>query len=562
MKSAAHIRKYLLSSLTARILLLAVLGTACHRPDPGPSLILRGHLTSDTPGRQDLRNGFVEVAVADDLAEMMSNLANLVVSLQAVDPVTGAWEIDLRNTGLTAGDKIFVYGFFDDDYDQGLPNPTIGDFIGLHIKDDQSVVHTLKSGVNEGLDINASRQIYDLDVTLSGTLTGAYRGAVVMFAYAGSLDGLDRDSFRYDNIVGVSMMTKSTRDTNYEMRILPYGFAPPIHPVHLFAHLDENDNGKVDPGEKISYLTGPQATVPASLTIGENLPLSGLNLDLDISFGIPNPNKEPLFIEGQLIPPAGVSGPGDLIVMVSAAADPNRILENPAAYVKAFRKVEGTGSGSVPFRLDLTSSEIRPGDEVMISALWDQGSGGGIPTLSEGDFFGYYLEPETFGQTWLVKPDQNQIGTIRINRRYYEQEASVQFSIDTSRLSRVSLQAGDQILVSLVQQDGLDPADFRSFSTDHVLGFNTIVLQDSGAGPYEVKVVPFQMPSLVQNPFNLPGVYVLGILDRNRNGRPDQGEPIGYVGSGSPVRPGPVPIDLQSGPNTPANTLKFGILTY
>lgn len=495
----------------------------------------------------------VAITNSDDFEKITRDPLNTVIDIRAIDEINNSFDIDLSNTRLKEGDEVYIFGFVDNDYANGIPNPTEGDFIGFYIDPaTMSLSYRLKSGLNSGINIRINRRIYSFDAEISGTVTGSDTGDLILIAYAGEINSLDFTSFDFDKVIGYKRYNKSKDPLPYSMKIFPFGFNVPIDNVYLVAILDKNRNG-IDAGDTIGFYTENENHLPTLLTIHEGC-LS--DRDIEMLMEIPQPSGYEISIDGSFEQPAGYDPSKPVYIIIAQADDPAVIFEDPLSAIKYFQRVP---AGENEFQIDLSKTDIAPNDEVFVIALWDKDYTAGFPFPSEGDIIGYLQNKDTFSFTLSVQEGENVVPSggfeFTINKIIYSHTAAITFQLEEGDASG-HYETGDKVIVIAVQGDGFSILS-NEIDMDYIIGVTTVAIDFDISHRISISPAVFEAID-VYNPFAIDNVYLFAFLDNSEaNGRPDEGEYLGFYYSQIlllPIPPVylylPKTFDLIDGENT------------
>ncbi|MEZ4605164.1 MAG: hypothetical protein R2861_17670, partial [Desulfobacterales bacterium] len=84
-------------------------------------------------------------------------------------------------------------------------------------------------------EIDISREVFDYEASISGTILGDDAGAVTLVAYCGDIESSDFTTLDFNDVVGFTTITKGNTPLGYTLDILPYGKNAPIENVQIFA---------------------------------------------------------------------------------------------------------------------------------------------------------------------------------------------------------------------------------------------------------------------------------------------------------------------------------------
>ncbi len=500
-------------------------------------------------------NGPILVAItnSDDFEKIENDPLSTIIDIRAIDEINYSFDIDLSNTRLKEDDEVYIFGFVDNDYANGIPNPTEGDFIGFYIDPvKMSLSYRMKSGLNSGIHIRINRKIFSFDAEISGTVTGSDTGDLILIAYAGEIESLDFTSFDFDKVIGYKRYTKNKEPLNYTMKILPFGYTVPIENVYLVAILDKNGNG-IDAGDMIGFYTENENHLPTLLTINEGC-LS--DRDIEMLMEIPQPSGYEISIDGSFEKPAGYDASKPVYIIIAQADDPAVIFEDPLSAIKYFQRVP---AGENEFQIDLSKTELAPNDEVFVIALWDRDYAAGFPFPTEDDIIGYLQNKDTFSFTMSLQEGENVVPSggyeFKINKIIYGHTSSIKFQLEEGEASG-HYEAGDQVIVIAVQGDGFNILS-NEIDMDYIIGTTTVSIDFDIFHYLPISPAVYEEIA-VYNPFAIDTVYLFAVLDNSEaNGKPDEGEYLGFYYSQIlliPIPPIylylPKTFDLTDGENT------------
>ncbi len=496
---------------------------ACGAKQEDSNIILSGNviLSEETSSPS-----FIIISRAGDLDAIQKDPIDYVLEMRPTE-YDRSFYIDLTETDLKAGDEIIVLGFVDNDFKDDFPYPGEGDYVGFYFnRETWATSIVLKNGITDGIDININRKVYDYDVEISGTLLGNDEGDVIIVAYAGNLISFDADDFDIDAVVGFKEIDKTSQPVSFTMPLIPYGFDLPIENVILMAFLDKNGNGKPDAGDKMGFNQAPGEDMPSLVTINED---GLINMDISFTFDLPEERHYSVPLTGTIQMPEGEyydQDAGPLYVMIAKTDDPYAIMDNTFDSIKYFRMIEKPEikTDMIDFNLDLSGTDLKAGDDIMVVALWDRDYVGGYPYPGPGDSIGFYLDASSMSPYYQLKEDTNDNISFALGRGVYD------FNITASgTITDINPDAYDLYIVAYAGgASSLDPANL---DFDAVIGYK-IIEKPSGVVslPYTVDIMPYFGKNVAYNedPLSIDDVYLLSYLDMNKNGRPDAGDQVGF----------------------------------
>ncbi len=472
-------------------------------------------------------NGPILVAItnSDDFDKIENDPLNSIIDIRAIDDVNYSFDIDLSNTRLKKDDEVYIFAFVDNDYADGIPNPTKGDYIGFYIDPVMmSLMYRLKSGMNSGINIKINRKIFSFDAEVSGTITGSDTGDLILIAYAGAIDSMDFTQLDFDGVVGYKRYTKNEKPLPYAMKIFPFGYNVPIENVYLIAILDKNRNG-IDAGDLIGFYSENENHLPTLLTINEGC-LS--NRDIEMVMEVQQPSGYEISVDGSFEKPAGYDvNAKPVYIIIAQADDPAVLFEDPLNAIKYFQKVP---AGENEFNIDLSKTDLLPNDEVFVIALWDRDYSAGFPFPSEGDIIGYLQNKDELAFTLSLQEGENVTPSggyeFKINKIIYNHTSSITFQLEEGEVNG-SYEAGDRVIVIAVQGDGFNILS-NEIDMDYIIGTTTVDIDFDIF--HHIPISPAIYEGIdVYNPFAIDNIYLFAILDNNEaNGKPDEGEYLGF----------------------------------
>ena len=421
------------------------------------------------------------------------------------------FSFDLSDTGICPGDEVLIVGLWDRDFTGGLPNFTTGDFIGIYAEEGKiSPAVTLGAGENSGFDIRITREVFDYEASISGTILGDDAGEVTLVAYCGDIESSDFTALDFNDVVGFKTVNKKTAPLNYTLDFLPYGKNVPMENVQIFALLDANSSQTVDGGDKIG-LYGRDNDFSSLLTINAGTALT--DIDIEFKLDIKAPCGIQLSVSGKISMPDKYALKGPIYVAIFDASDPAGVLDDPFASILYFSKLPG---GATDYFFDLSDTGICPGDEIMIVGLWDRDFTGGFPDISLGDFIGIYAQSGGISPAVDLNPGHNEGVDIFINREVFDYQASISGTL-------LGSDAGNVILVAYAGE--VLSSDFTTISFNDVIGYETVTKTDDPVN-YKMDILPYGKNVPIRD------VQVFALLDANNSGSVDSGDRIGFYSKG------------------------------
>jgi len=468
---------------------------------------------------------------------------------------------DLSDTGLCPDDEIMVIGLWDRDFVGGLPNFTIGDFIGIYVEEGRiSPSVAIQVGENNGFHIDINREVFDYEASISGTILGEDTGEVTLVAYVGDIESSDFTSLDFNEVIGFTTVNKKDSPLDYTLDILPYGKNVPIDNVQVFALLDANSSDTVDSGDRIGFYSQGD-DFSTLLTIEDGAELK--DIDIEFKFDVQQASGIDISIAGAFsVPDDYLRGEAPIYVMVFDSDNPAEILDDPFPVLKYFYKMPEDDNY---FDIDLSGTDLFPGDSVIIAALWDRDYDGGFPNPTKGDKLGLVINKETYQFTTELNYGKNIIPPLgyefKINKNIYDFAADIDYAIDLSDAGSFDSERA-QLLILAIHVEGIE-VDISlagkiklDIDVDYLLGVDIIspVEYDYiGIGSRTDSCCPRKLPILTaiydevvvwegnrppeplikgvdHGAKNERTAYLVAVLDKNGNGELDGDDEIGYYG--------------------------------
>ena len=536
------------------LLLLLAAGCGDDASDE-PSLILSGSLTMPDAVRQGDAPVMVAVAPGMDADALADQAADAVAAYVTADKAAGTFRIDLSDSPLSPGDTVHIIAFGDNNYSGDVPFPDEGDRIGLYVNEERlSPAYMLESGVNKGICIDINREVFAYQAAIRGEIRGDAPGPVTLLAYAGEVRSSDFSALEMDKVIGFARVDKPAEPCSYRMDILPYGEDVPINNVQVFAVLDQNGSGTVDAGDRIGFhsqgneFSTPFTVVPG--TVGA--------IDVSWKMRVPEPSGYSMSLAGTAPGPFPRDAP--LYIGIFDAGNPGDILQNPYDRLKYFQKVP---SEVVNYRIDLSSTDLYPGDSVVLAALQDNDFAGVFPGISRGDKAGLLQSRRQWklttelacGVNVIPPPDYD----FPLNKNVYAFSASIEQLVDLRSAGPVY--SDSRIMVLAVHVDGVGLKLSASgeieveIDINYLLGMDVLPVskctgknrENSGfdvCGPWQMPVWPAIYENVLVYEDSGPPeplirgyghgtaaertAYLFAVLDKNGNLEVDGADEVGY----------------------------------
>ena len=568
------------------VLVSLVLLVSCGRGDKDKAVTISGRVSITSPGERISGPTLIAIARTDSVEAIEHDPENSIVTIAGIDESSMTYDLDLTDYGLKSGDEIYIIGFVDNGYINGIPYPKKGDFIGFYFNPSSlKTGYALKEGANQNLDLTIGREVFSYSASVSGTIGGTDAGDVLLIAYAGVIESSDMSGLDPNAVIGYTRLKKSSSSLPYTLRIMPYGYDAPVQKVSMIAVLDRNRNGLVDAGDHIGYHSVETNGMPTQFTVYEG---DNPGKDIDFTMTVPVPSGIAMSLKGCFTVPSGYNASSPpLYLIVMKVDNPEVLFNDPASAIKYFYRMP---AGEFTFNIDLSKTDLLPGDRVIVATLWDRDNAGGFPYPTKGDKLGMIQNNDTYSYFLELRVGVNPVPQegfeFNTNKIMYDFESSILFALDRGSIESYNA-ATAQIVILSVHVNGVDINIRRdkidvSIDMDYVLGSTVIkppAFDHVTSGPYptldesamrELKLFPalFQEiivyensaapDPLIQGATNqysgaTETAYLFAILDKNGNGQLDTEDVIGYynreyvVTTGSIVIPGYGSVAVPNG---------------
>ncbi|MGB4269126.1 MAG: hypothetical protein WBK20_08095 [Spirochaetota bacterium] len=576
--------------MNSKILFVAIVTviafTSCGALQEDTSIIAGSVMVSEGISRAESAPVFVAIARNGDMEAIQNDPASTIITVIQPD-VSGDFSIECRDYGLKSGDEVFLFAFIDNDYAGGIPFPSPGDAVGFY-NNGFKLSYTI--GVDGQATILINRQQYDFDAKVIGILDGTESGDVILIAYAGDFNSSSFTDIDINAVIGYKKFVKTTQPVSFTLPVMPYGYNVPIGGVYIIALLDANNNGIPDEGDIIGFAVESGSTTPVTITVTDGVVSASTIKFLMPIYGEPATDEPPLTITGQFDAPAGYSSdPASkpIFVVVAKGSDPNEVftnIKNVNTQTFDFTRVT---QGETTFALTLSRSKFNPGDQVFILALWDKDYESGMPNATQGDTIGFVMNKSTFAYTVTLQEGNNQLlksGTqylfngnggylFSLNRIIYNHNAAIRFQLEKGELNNTQFANGTRVIVVAVYETDNIAEQFIQYGSynldmDKIIATANVRINRIDGGNttvyYTMPVMPAlheSIPATKDGQLFIDNVWVLAVLDSNGNGKPDNGERIGFY-SIIFVVPTKLPNPLGDGTTYLNKTVRFSLYTY
>lgn len=531
---------------------------------------------------------FVAIVKDSDMEAIQNDPANTIIAVIHTDS-TGSYLIECKDYGLKAGDEVLLFAFVDNDYTGGIPFPSPGDAVGFYYNGFK-LSYTV--GVDGQADILINRQQYNFDSKIIGILDGSESGNVILIAYAGDFNSSNFSDIDIDAVIGYKKLAKPANPVSFSLPVMPYGYNVPVGGVYVIALLDVNNNGIPDEGDKIGFAVESGSNTPVAVTVTQGVVSASTIKFLMPIYGEPQTNEPPLTITGQFDAPKGYSSDPatkPVFIVVAKGSDPNEVFANIKNLNTQTFDFTRVPQGENTFALTLSRSKFTPGDSVFIFALWDKDYESGLPNATEGDKLGFVMNKSNFAYTVTLQEGDNQLVksgdqylfngqngySFALNRNLYNHNAAIRFQLEKGSLNDTQFANGTKVIcVAVYDTNDIAQQFFKTrtynLDVDKIIATTTVrVDRLSGSNTtiyYTMPVMPAlleSIPATQDGEIFINNVWVLAVLDSNGNGKPDDGERIGfYWGHFIVYYPIKLPAPLGNGTTILNKTVRFSSYTY
>jgi len=576
--------KNLLKALLLPFILLTLISCGAEIVDDS---IISGSI-SMSDEYAELKRGpvFVAVSKTDDIELIEKDPALHIAAIYEADPGKGTFRLDLKDSGIGPGDEVFLFAFADNDYNGGIPNPTAGDIVGLYINR-ESLSTKFRVGESSP-EIILNRFHYGHNTEVVGLIDSNEAGDVILIAYAGDFSSTDFSAIDVDSIIGYKKISKPANPVTFSLRIMPYGFNTPVSGVYVIALLDKNRNGIPDDGDMIGFASeSSEASFPVAITVEEGITSCGT-----IKFRIPvytepDDGQPPLRITGSFTPPAAYESSGKPVFIIAAkGSDPNEVFENIKSLNTeefAFIKVN---EGETEFDLNLPRNKFKSGDQIFLFALWDKDYTGGLPNATEGDMLGILQNKDNFSYTVNLQEFDNTLTpdgsggfnfngnggySFNIDRNYYSHNAALRVRLEKGALTNSEFANGTKVIITAVYETEGVNSNYK-IDMNKVIASRNVIIQRDGEFSvyYRIPLMPAiheTIPVKSGEEISINNIYIFAVLDSNGNGKPDEGEKIGFYWKRTWIfvwiyQPDKLPSPIGDGTTIPDKSIRFSNQTY
>jgi len=539
MKHSSGVWRALWSGLFIVSLLLAGCGGGTSDDALPPDIVLSGQVdASEIPGSERRGPIFVAAAKTTNRDRLENDPESVVVDIKPVD-ADNRYRMDVSLVGMSPGETVHLIAFVDNNFSEA-PALDTGDFLGFYLPADSfDTAYTLRAGHNKNLDIAITREVFDFDAEIGGTVycdnTGLDCGGghdLTIVAYAGSLTSSDFAGLDTDGVIGFQRYEDASFPLDYTLSILPYGYDVPIENVHLVAFLDIDDNGEVNAGDMVGSYAASAGDMPACLTIYDGMEPETDRFPVYMMQTVnASATGSAITVSGSITMPPGGENTADMPVVL-AVGDPAAMSDGGGG-IDAFDYFQILPPGAYDFTLDLSSTRFAPGDAVMVTALWDRNFDGCFPDVNPGDWVGFYADAGSQQFSVVLADGDNPGIDITISREVFDFEAEIGGTIHCDN-GLFDCDGGHDITI-VAYAGAITSLDFDELDPDAIIGFRTY---SDAAFPltYTLSILPYGYDVPIEN------VHVVAFLDINDNGMIDAGDLLGSYADTAGGMPGCVTI--------------------
>ncbi len=463
---------------------------------PTPSLVpvtLKGRVNVNS----SVAGSKIYVMVLDNALESFSpsEISQKLYSVKEVSLNQPYFNFDLAKVGKKPGDKVVIAALVDRDY-RDFPRLTPNDLVGFYTGSN-AWSYELKEGEQGEIVIDVDRPLYDGEAVLEGELAiDSSKGRnLFAVAYGGPIDNLSDIEVNPRDILGFLKVGTTNR---FELKVTPIGYEFPAS-VYLFLIDDLNGNQALDPGEPLYYFSSRPDRIPQKTAVNRG---QRIRVSLNQVLTLPQPKGYPIQLSGKLTwSDTDASKPAYLFVARSQNLE--ELSRDPLKAMRYLQKLEGRPS---TYGIDLTNTDLAPGDSIIVGAWVDQDESQGP---SVGDRIGIF-QRGLEGYVFPLREQGQTDGDIAVEFTLYDTVKTIDVAFLNSNYSGRVL--------ALVYKGSLDGMSVNSLNPKDVVGLADFE-KSIGQASFKINVLPTQK-------LPLEAVMVFALLDSNRNGKPDPGEEV------------------------------------
>ncbi|MFW5989072.1 MAG: hypothetical protein ACOCPQ_02440, partial [Desulfosudaceae bacterium] len=462
-----------------------------------------------------------------------------VVDIKPVD-AANRFEMNLSSLGMEPGETVYIIAFIDNNFADS-PALDSGDYIGFyHPPDSIKTAYQLKAGDNDNLDIRITREVFDLEAEIGGTVycdpdqfdcPGGHEVTIV--AYAGPISSSDFSSIDPGRVIGYETFAKASFPLDYTLSFipcLPYGQNLPVENVHLLVFLDNDHDGEVNAGDVIGSYADSADDIPRCLTVFDGmLPVTDL-FPLHLMQTISDSAGADLKVSGRVtLPYGGRNTSGRPVVVAVGETDAMSGEGGGFSSLDYFKTIP---PGRTSFELDLSGTGRQPGDEVVVTALWDKDYGGCFPDVTPGDMVGFYSDFDSRRFSLSLEEGGNTGLVIDINREVFDFEAEIGGTIHGDNYE---FDGGGHEVTIVAYAGRFTSSNFDDLDPDGIIGYKTY---SSAAFPldYTLTILPYGHDVPIEN------AHLAVFVDTDDDGQIGAGDIIGYHALDAGSMPAPIAV--------------------
>ncbi|ABW68493.1 hypothetical protein [Desulfosudis oleivorans] len=515
-------------------LLLTGCGGGTSDDAASPDIVLSGQVdASAIPGSERRGPIFVAAAKTADMEQLENDPESVVVDIKPVD-ADNRYRMDVSLLGMSPGETVHLIAFIDNNFSDS-PALDTGDFLGFYLPPESfDTAYTLRAGQNRNLDIAITREVFDFEAELGGTVfcdnglfdcEGGHDLTIV--AYAAPITSSDFTGLDTDGVIGFKTYEDVSFPLDYTLPILPYGYDVPIENVHLVAFLDVDGNGEVNAGDVVGSYAASADAMPACLTITGGMTPETDRFPVYMMQMVNAPaSGSDITVSGSITMPFGGENRADMPVVL-VVGDPDAMNDGESG-LDAFEYFQMLSPGEYDFTLDLSSTRFAPGDAVMVTALWDRDFDGCFPDVSPGDWVGFYADAGSQQFSVVLADGDNPGIDIRISREVFDFEAEIGGTVFCDN-GLFDCEGGHDITI-VAYAEPITSSNFTGLDPDGVIGFKTY--EDvSFPLDYTLPILPYGYDVPIEN------IHLVAFLDVDGNGEVNTGDVVGSYAASADAMP-------------------------
>jgi hypothetical protein len=468
---------------------------ACTRKSDSDELVIKGSV-SVADGKKD---GVLIIGLSNKpFAEFVKDPVGSLIKTVATKDLN-SYEIRIPKNQLGSGNQVQLVGFLKRDFDPSkAPSIAKGDQLGFAVSGIKPGI-TIPEKTREPIyaDLSIDRTARGRDVSLNVEIKDAEAGQFLTGLYCDEIRGLSLKQLDTKHVTFVQPFEKKLETETFTMKFPLFQASEKDH-CYLFTAKDTNRNLTIDPGEYFGFYTNRKDKLPTLIDLKNQVETLHIEADRNLQKG----NDASILVKGRLSTSPEIRGSMKRFYVIAVKYDPGAF--SPEGMIKNIIGFSQLQNGDENFEIDVTESIIRPGEEITVFALGDQ-KDMGLPALDDGDALGLAIENQTVARKKLSS-GVNLGFDVQLKGRYFSGQSKVNVRLESDYV-------GPMLLVGY---RGPLTLDVSSIDTSKVVGFTTFDKSEKNAS------ASLPVYGLGENwPLKL---YVLGVLDGNRNQKIDPGE--------------------------------------